>query len=520
MTSLETVSHGDKTMLRRYSSPALVLLLALAGTLGCDGSQREGIRPEDLTFEPLHFTPSSPADFRTELSNGLVVYIAEDHEIPWFDASLLLRDGPFLEPADKVGLASLVRGLMREGGTASMTGEAIDERMDYLAGSVTATRLSVHMRHLDEGLRIWMDILSNPAFPDDKLRRQKEAALVRIQTRNQNVAPVAARTFNALIYGGDSPITAEQTEAMVNGFTRGDLLGWHQKYWGANNAILVVAGAFDREKMLEKLEETFGQWPDAEKAEPPLPEVRQAAAAGVYMIEPEVIPNQGVIRIGHLGLMQDDPDYAAVDLMNYILGGGSFSSRITKIVRSDQGLAYSTGSGFSGGTLYPGIFAASCQTKNSTVVFAAQLMLNEIERIRDEPVPEEDLEFARTARINAFPALFAGGGMRGGSALFGTLSNFANLEFNGRPMDHYDTYVERYEKVTVEDIQRVAQKYLRPEEMIIMIAGNIAESRAGADEMLPNQATIDEMAALFGGRTMDGLTERYGDGTIRVLDLR
>jgi hypothetical protein len=104
--------------------------------------------------------------------------------------------------------------------------------------------------------------------------------------------------------------------------------------------------------------------------------------------------------------------------------------------------------------------------------------------------------------------------------MFGTLRNFANLEFNNRPMDYFDTYVDRYESVTVEDIQRVAQEYLRPENMIIMISGNIEESRAGADELLPNQATIDEMAAIFGGRTIDGLAEKYGGGTVEILKLR
>jgi predicted Zn-dependent peptidase len=518
MNTAPWIRDEDMTMLKRHSLKALSLVLAVSALAACEAGSRDGPRPEDFTYEPLKFTPANPADFRTELSNGLVVYIAEDHEIPWVDASLMVRTGPFLEPPNKIGIASLTSDLMREGGSTSMTGEEIDERMDYLAGSVSATRLSIHVRHLDEGMGIWMDILNNPAFPDDKLRRRKESALVAIQNRNQNVSQVAARAFNDLVYGADSPITAIQTEAMVNGFSRQDLVNWHRRYWGANNAILVVSGAFDREEMLQKLEESFGQWADAEKAEPPIPEVTQAAAAGVYMIEPEVIPNQGVIRIGHLGIMQDHPDYAAVDLMNYVLGGGSFSSRITRIVRSDNGLAYSTGSRFSGGTLYEGTFAASCQTKNSTVVFASQLMLNEIEKIRNEPVPEEDLEFARTARVNAFPALFSGG--RGRSAIFGTLGNFANLEFNGRPMDHYDTYVARYEAVTVDDIQRVAREYLRPENMIIMISGNIDESRAGADDMLPNQAAIDGMAGLFGGRTIEGLAERYGDGTVHILELR
>ena len=518
MTQLDTARDKEMTMSKRPASISLALLLAVVAATACDAGSRNGPRPEDFTYEPLEFTPPSPDSFRTQLSNGLVVYIAEDHEIPWFDASLMVRDGPFLEPSNKTGLASLTERLIREGGTTSMTGEEIDERMDFLAGSVSATRLSIHMRHLDEGLQIWMDLLRNPAFPQDKLRLQKESALLQVQNRNQNVSSVARRTFERLVYGEDSPITAEQTEATVNGFTRQDLVSWHRRYWGANNAILVVAGDFNRDEMLQKLEETFGTWTDAEEAEPPIPEVTQtAAAAGVYMIQPEVIPNQGVIQIGHVGIMQDDPDYAAVDLMNYILGGGSFSSRITKIVRSDNGLSYSQGSGFRGGILYPGTFVASCQTKNSTVVFATQLMLNEIEKIRNEPVPDEDLEFARTARINAFPAQFAGG--RGGGAKFGTLQNFANLEFNGRPMDYYDTYVQRYEAVTVEDIQRVAQKYLQPENMIVMVAGNIAESRAGADEMLPNQGTIDEMAALFGGRTIDGLASRYGDGTVHILPL-
>ncbi len=518
MMSFETVRNEEKTMLRRLTSLSLALVMVVGTISACDGGSQRGPRPEDFSYEPLDFSPPSPDGYRTELSNGLIVYIAEDHEIPWVDASLMVRTGPFLEPENKIGIASLTSRIMREGGTTSMTGEEITERMDFLAGSVSATSLSIHTRYLDEAMGIWMDILNNPAFPEDKIRRNKESALVAYENRNKNVSTVGRRAFSGLVYGEDSPINATQTDAIINGLNRGDLFDWHSRYWGANNAILVVAGDFDREEMLQKLEETLGQWGDAEEAVPAIPEVAQAAAPGVYMIEPEVIPNQGVIQIGHLGLMQDHPDYAAVDLMNYILGGGSFSSRIMKIVRSDNGLAYSTGSRFSGGTLYPGTFTASCQTKNSTVVFAAQLMLREIEKIRNEPVPEEDLEFARTARVNAFPALFGGGGRSG--AMFGTLRNFANLEFNHRPMDYYQSYVQRYEAVTVEDIQRVAQEYLRPENMIIMISGNIEESRAGADELLPNQATIDELAAVFGGRTIDGLAEKYGDGSVKILELR
>jgi len=142
--------------------PALVFCLVF----GCTGIK--GPRPENIKYEKLDFKVPKPDEFRTTLSNGLVVYIAEDHEIPWFDASLMVKTGPFLEPANKIGVASIVPGLMREGGTKTMTGEQINERMDFLAGSVSATSLSVHMRDVDEGLKIWLDILNNPAFPDDK----------------------------------------------------------------------------------------------------------------------------------------------------------------------------------------------------------------------------------------------------------------------------------------------------------------------------------------------------------------
>jgi zinc protease len=230
------------------------------------------------------------------------------------------------------------------------------------------------------------------------------------------------------------------------------------------------------------------------------------------MVQPQgATPNQGIIHIGHIGLTRDDPDYPAVDLMNYTLGGGSFSSRITKIVRTDNGLAYSTSSSFPSDIHYPGTFQAFCQTKNETVVFAAQLMLNEIERMRNGDVSEEDLRFAKAARLSAFPALF--------STIGGNVRNFAALEFDGRPMDFYETYESRYGQVTLADIKRVAQTYLRPDKLIVLVAGNIEECKAGAGKMLPNQGTIDAMAAKYGGRTMDGLAAKLG-GKITVVPLK
>jgi zinc protease len=509
----------------------------------------KGPRPDQFKYPPLGFKAPKASDFRTTLSNGLVVYIAEDSEIPWFDATIISpvitgggggggrgrgaeysarrmsadlpqRGGgggggsrSFLEPPDKLGLQAMVGSIVRSGGTTAMTADQINERMDFLAGSVTATSLSIHMRHVDEGLKIWLDLLNNPAFPDDRLQREKQSMLPGIRNRNRNISNVASRTFQRLVYGDDSAIVAEPTETTINGITRADLVAWHKKYWGANNAILIVAGDFKKAEMLQKLEATFGKWRNAEKAAPKFPKADQPTKPGVYMVQPQgATPNQGIIQIGHIGITRDDPDYPAVDLMNYTLGGGSFSSRITKIVRTDNGLAYTANSSIPSEIHFPGTFQAFCQTKNETVVFAAQLMLNEIERMRSGDITEQDLKFAKAARLSAFPAMF--------SNTAGNLRNFASLELEDRPRDFYETYEARYGAVTLSDVKRVAQKYLRPEKLIIMVAGNIEECKAGAGKMLPNQPTIDAMAAKFGGRTMDSLAKKYGDGTVKIVTLK
>jgi predicted Zn-dependent peptidase len=159
------------------------------------------------------------------------------------------------------------------------------------------------MRHVDEGLKIWLDILTNPAFPEDRIRREREAMIMPLRNRNRNPGTVATRTLQDLVYGENSPIADEPTEATIGGLTRDDVVAWHRKYWGANNAILVVAGDFKRAEMLQKLEATFGKWRNAEtKAVPVYPKVSaMAAKGGVYMAQPEgVTPNQGIVRVAFL----------------------------------------------------------------------------------------------------------------------------------------------------------------------------------------------------------------------------
>ena len=207
----------------------------------------------------------------------------------------------FLEPKDKLGIQNLCGSVMRSGGTTTMTADQINERMDLLAGSVSPTSLSIHMRHLDEGLKIWLDILTNPAFPEDRIAREKEAMARAAAQPEPEPDRRGEHHVEKLIYGEDSPITAEMTEATINDITRDDVIAWHKKYWGANNAILVVAGDFNKADMLQTLEATFGKWRNAEtKAVPNYPQVARPAKAGrLHGAARGATPNQGVIRVGH-----------------------------------------------------------------------------------------------------------------------------------------------------------------------------------------------------------------------------
>jgi len=343
------------TMLKRMS--AILLVAALGCVAGSHalraqapaantavqapaGAAVKGPRPGQFKFPPLEFKAPKAASSARSCPNGLVVYIAEDtrsrgsrrrccprdHRRRRRDGARarvetdgLPRDWPqrggggaggsrsFLEPPGKLGVQALTGSIVRSGGTTSMTAEQLNERMDFLAGSVTATSLAIHVRHVDEGLKIWLDLLNNPAFPEDRLQREKQGMLPGIRNRNRNISTVASRTFQRLVYGDASPIVAEPTEATISSITA--TTSWRaQEVLGANNAILVVSGDFKKAEMLQKLEATFG------KCGPPRRPCRRGRRASrrrsracTWWQPQGITPNQGIIQIGHIGLMRDDP---------------------------------------------------------------------------------------------------------------------------------------------------------------------------------------------------------------------
>jgi predicted Zn-dependent peptidase len=433
--------------------------------------------PSKLTFKPIAFDPPRAADHRVVLKNGMVVFIAEDKTLPLVNVALTVRTGSYLEPAGKEGLAALTGGQIRRGGTKSLTAEQLDEKLDFLAANVgtgigdTAGTASLNALsdNLDESLQIFVEMLKEPRFQEDRLALAKEQALQEMKKRNDDPADIERREWNALLYGEEHFTNRFTTEASLKGITRDDLVQFHRKYFHPANMVAAVSGSFDRAAMVKKLEAAFAGWPGAKPAVPPVPPAIRTVTPGLYRIQKDV--PQGRVTMGLPSVKRDSPDVYALEVMNEILGGSGFTSRITRTVRSNEGLAYSAGSGLRFGVWYPGSFRVVFQSKSRSVPYALSLVVDEIKKIREQPVTAEEIDTIKKNLIETFPSSFASKAQ--------AMAIFASDEYTGRKPDYWTTYRDRIRAVTPADVQRVARTYLEPDKMVILVVGNQGEIDIG-----------------------------------------
>ena len=460
--------------MKKASTFILIFVFAIVST-GFGQVQK----PEDLKFPPLKYDPPHPKDFRVKLAKGMTGYIQENHSLPLVEVRAYIKYGSIYDPEKQLGIGDVLSGTLIKGGTRTKEGGDIEERIDFLGGSLnffvnertSSLSLFVLKKDMDEGLALFFDVLMNPEFREDSLRITKGRLIERLKQANDSPRSVLSREFNKLIYG-DHPLTFQPTKATIEGVSRDDLKALHSKYFFPSNIIITAAGDFDKKTLMSKINTAIKSWKNKKVSFPEFSKDFPEVESGVYFIQKKI--NQGYIQLGHLGLEDTHPDYYAVQVMNFILGGGSFTSRIVTKVRSDEGLAYSTGSRFSYRWGFPGTVYGFVQTKSATAGYAISLILNEFERIRKEIVSDEEIETAINYYIESFPNSFTNP--------MSTMNTFATLEMRGRPMDYYKTYRDKIKAVTKEQVLEVAQKYIHPDKMAIMIVGDWEPCNKGSDK--------------------------------------
>jgi zinc protease len=455
----------------------LCLAVTLAAAGGAAFAQPIPARPDQLKFAPVSYTPPRAADHRVVLKNGMVVFVVEDPTLPLVNIALTVRTGSYLEPAGKEGLAAFTGSQMRQGGTKSLTAEQLDEKLDFLAATATTgiggtagtASLNCLSDNLDQALAVFVELLRYPRFQEDRLALAKEQALQEMKKRNDDSADIERYEWSALLTGEKHYTNRWTTEASVRAITREDLVAFHRAYFQPANMIAAVSGSFKRADIVRKLEAAFGNWPSTRMAVPPVPAELFTAAPGLYRLNKEV--NQGRVSIGLPVVKRDHPDIYALEVMNELLGGSGFTSRITKTVRSNEGLAYSAGSALSFGVYAPGPFRASFQSKSRTVAYAAQLVFGEIRKLRETPVTEDELKTIKDNLIATFPGQFASKAQ--------TAAVFASDEYTKRDPAFWQTYRDRIAAVTAADVQRVAREHLVPEKLIVLVVGDQKEIAIG-----------------------------------------
>jgi zinc protease len=450
------------------------LIYPLLLTLGLACLPRANAQVSDwkqIQFPPLHpFNPQQP--LRVELPNGMVIFLQEDHELPLIRGTARIRGGSREEPGAKVGLVEIYGEAWRTGGTKSQTGDQLDDYLEAHAakvetgGGIDSTTLSWDCLkdNFDDVFKVFVELLQSPEFRDAKVSLAKNQLDAGIARRNDEPIGIASREAQKLGYGADSPYAREPEYATVAAVTREDLVNWHQTYVHPNNIILGVVGDFDSQSMEAKLRAAFESWPKG-PAPVPLEATFNGPKPGTYFVPKDDV-NQSNIRMVEMGTRKDNPDYYALEVLNQIFGG-SFTSRLVQEVRSKKGLAYNVGGGVGTAFDHPGLFMIRMGTKSGTTAAAIDALDEEIDRLKTSPPTAEELKKAKDSILNSFVFEF--------DSKEKVLAERANYEFYGYPADFLERYRAGIEKVTLADVERVAQKYIHKDQLAVLVVGKAAD---------------------------------------------
>ena len=465
--------------MRRAIKITVCLLLLVAAAAASAGEIPN--RPEQLKFSDLMFDVPDAGALRFELADGTPVYAKRDAQFPLVSITIYFRGGRYLEPSGKEGLATITSEAWRAGGAGERTAQELDEELDFLAailgtniGDVTGSvSLNVLSKDLEEAMAILMDVLTEPRFQEDRFDKAKDNRIQEMKQRNDDTATIEGREWQRLIYGDDYWMNQFSTKASVDAITATDSKAFVGSLVRSGNIVVAVAGDFDPAALETLLNTTIGALEPLAEPLPAIPQPDHTAEAGVYVInKPDV--NQGRVSIGHLGYKLGYTDQFPLMVGNDILGGGGFTARMMKTIRSDEGLAYSAYSAIGFPVTMPGTFRAFYQSKSSTCAYAGEIFFELLDSMRSSNPTDEELRTAKTSYIEPFPRRFASAAQ--------IVGLYASDELLGRPHSYWTTYRDNVAAVNGDSVMKAMKKNVDPERMIVLVVGNVEEIMGGHPE--------------------------------------
>ena len=425
-----------------------------------------------LSLLNLNTLSAKPLGKEVVLDNGIVLVVAERPGVPMVVVDILIDAGSTHDSAENDGMANLTAELLASG-THNRTAVEIAEESDFIGSSLSTTadydfaeiELVVLRKYLDKGLNILGDMIINPTFPQEEVENTVREIQGELKKDEEDPGWLAEREFLKALYD-DHPYgrVVEGNEESILRIDRSDLINFHSNYYLPNRTIISIAGDITLEEARNLIEKNFGSWKKKEITESSIPPPPVLEKTKFLKIDREV--TQANIILGHMGISRDNPDYYPLQVMNYILGGGGFSSRLVNDVRDKRGLAYSVSSAYLS-RRYPGSFQVALQTKNPSAMTAVKLVLENMRKIKENGVSDEELDDAKAYLIGSLPLSI--------ETDKEVAENMALLDFYDLGLDYFDKYQENIQSVSKQDVLRVAQKYLHPDKYVLVIVGNLKE---------------------------------------------
>lgn len=412
-----------------------------------------------------------PSIDKQKLSNGMNVWFVRQSELPIVSMNMVLNSGGTADPQNRAGLASMTASLLDDGtktrsavdiaNALQSIGANLGTGSGWDSANVTMQSLT---KNVDQALEIYADVVTNPIFPETELETLRNRTLVGFRQRKDNPNAIANIVYNQLLYGKNHPYgkSLGGDETSIKAINKAEIEKFYSTYYRPNNATLIVVGDTDSKTMMPKLEKAFANWKTSEVPQMTIPSAANFDKPGIYIVDKPGAA-QSVVTIGQIGVARDNPDFFPLQVMNSILGG-QFSARVNMNLREEKGYTYGarTGYSFRRGA---GPFEASADVQTAVTKESVQEFLKELNGIRGAmPVTQAELDYNKQSLIRRYPAGFETNGQISGQ--------LANLVIYGLPDSYFNEYISNVQKVTIEDVNRVANKYLTPDQMAILIVGD------------------------------------------------